>query len=86
MAEAVTLEMIQKGLCEEIETLLSLNAGAITPDTLLPGMGIDSLRFVSLMLAIEQRFGVDLMKGGLTLEEMKTVRALSAVIFARRNG
>ena len=84
MAEALTLETVHRELCHEIQVILALKPGAITPDTYLPDMGIDSLRFVSLLLAIEKKFGVNLMKVGLKKDEMKTVKTISAVIMARR--
>ena len=86
MADALTPEIVQRTLCSEIQTLLALNAGAVTPDTPLPSLGIDSLRFVSLMLAIEHKFGVNLMQGNIRSADMKTVRALSALVLARRQG
>ncbi len=85
VADAITLETIHQQLCTEIETLLSLKSGSIKTDTDLTVLGIDSLRFVSLLLAIEQRFGVNLMKTGLTNEDTKTVRCLAAAVQAGRN-
>jgi acyl carrier protein len=85
MADAITLESIHQQLCAEIETLLSLKCGSIKTDTDLTVLGIDSLRFVSLLLVIEQKFGVNLMKTGLTNEDTKTVRSLTAAIQAGRN-
>jgi len=85
VADAITLESIHQQLCTEIETLLSLKAGSIKMDTDLTVLGIDSLRFVSLLLAIEQRFGVNLMKTGMTNEDTKTVRCLAAAVQSGRN-
>jgi acyl carrier protein len=85
VADAITLETIHQQLCTEIETLLSLKSGSVKTDTDLTVLGIDSLRFVSLLLAIEQRFGVNLMKTGLTNEDTKTVRCLAAAVQAGRN-
>ena len=45
MANAMTLESIQKQLCTEIETLLSLKAGSMTPDTDLPALRNPFARF-----------------------------------------
>ena len=80
----LTLEQIQSKLCMEIQTLMSLKPGSVTTTTHLPSLGIDSLRFVSLLLVIEQKFGVNLMKAGLKPEDTKTVPSFAAVIFARR--
>ena len=81
----ITLEQIQSQLCSEIQTIMSLKPGSVTTETHLPSLGMDSLRFVSLLLAIEQKFGVNLMKGGMKPEDTKTVPNFAAVIFARRN-
>ena len=85
MQTQFTFEEIQIQLCAEIQTIMSLKAGSVTTETHLPSLGMDSLRFVSLLLAIEQKFGVNLMKGGLKPEDTKTVPNFAAVIFARRN-
>jgi acyl carrier protein len=84
MADAITIESIQQQLCTEIEILVSLKPGSITPDTDLTKLGIDSLRFVSLLLVIEQKFGVNLMKTGLTSEDTKSVVRLAAAVQAGR--
>lgn len=80
MSKAISIESIQKQLGIEIETLLSLKSGTIKPDTDLTVLGIDSLRFVSLLLVIEQNFGVSLLKTGLTNEDTKSVRNLAAAV------
>jgi len=85
MTNTMTLEDIQKQLCVEIQTLCSMKPGSVTNETHLPSLGIDSLRFVSLLLVIEQKFGVNLMKAGLKPEDTRTVPNFSAVIFARRS-
>jgi acyl carrier protein len=85
MADAPTLESVQKQLCTEIQTIMALKPGAVTTETHLPSLGMDSLRFVSLLLAIEQKFGVNLMKTGLKPDDTKSVPNLAAVIIARRN-
>jgi acyl carrier protein len=85
MPKPMTLEEIQKQLCIEIQTLLAMKPGSVTNETHLPSLGIDSLRFVSLLLVIEQKFGVNLMKAGLKPEDTKTVPNFSAVIYARQS-
>jgi acyl carrier protein len=77
--------VIQKQLCTEIQTIMALKPGSVTTETHLPSLGMDSLRFVSLLLAIEQKFGVNLMKVGLKPDDTRTVPNLAAVIIARRN-
>jgi acyl carrier protein len=72
-------------LCGEIETLMALPSGSVTLQTSLPTLGIDSLKFVSLLLAIEQRFGVNLMKGGLKPADLETAVTMATAIEAGRN-
>ena len=86
MAETLTPEVVQQELCSTIQTMLSLNPGAVTPDTPLRGLGIDSLRFVTLMLTIERKFGVSRMKGGLRAADMQSVRNLAALVVERSKG
>jgi acyl carrier protein len=84
MPQTPSLESIQQQLCTEIQTIMALKPGAVTTQTHLPSLGMDSLRFVSLLLAIEQKFGVNLMKAGLKPDDTKSVPNLAAVIIARR--
>lgn len=84
MAHNQSVGEIQKQLCEEIRVMLSLKPGAVLPDTVLANLGIDSMRFVSLLIVIEQKFGVSLMKVGLKPDDMKSVRTLSLAIVAGR--
>ena len=86
MAEALTVESIEEQLCTEFQVLLSLKPGTIKPDTALAPLGVDSLKFVSLLLTIEQKFGVSLMKKGIKREDLQTVRTLAAAIDAGRQG
>ena len=82
MAETLTLEMIQSRLCKEIQSLLALKAGAVKNETTLQSLGMDSLKFVSLLIAVEKAFGVNLMKAGLKREALATVATLAAAIHA----
>jgi acyl carrier protein len=85
MADVMTVESIRTQLCAEIETLLSLKTGSVTPDTDLPAMGIPSLSFVSLLLVIEQKFGVNLMQTGLKFEDTVSPNALASAVIAGRS-
>jgi acyl carrier protein len=84
MADAPTLETIERQLCNEIQTLRSLSAGSVTPESTLASLGIDSLKLVSLLLVIEQKFGVNLMKVGMKPDDMKSVRTLAKAVAAGR--
>jgi acyl carrier protein len=80
MEVAPSIESIQKVICTEIEALLLLKAGSLGPDSDLTVLGIDSLRFVSLLLVIEEKFGVNLMKIGLKREDTQSARKMAAVV------
>lgn len=84
MAEAPTLETVEQQLATELQTLLALKPGMVKPETELQPLGVDSLKFVSLILTIEQKFGVSLMKKGIKREDMKTVRTLAQAVVAGR--
>jgi acyl carrier protein len=84
MADAIALDDIERQLCTEIQTLRALPAGGVTPESTLASLGIDSLKLVSLILVIEQKFGVNLMKKGLKPEDMKSVRTLARAVQAGR--
>ena len=84
MADAPTLDSIEQQLCTELQTLLGLKPGSVAKDTSLPALGVDSLRLVSLLLTVEQKFGVNLMKIGIKPEDMRSVRTLAAAVNAGR--
>jgi len=75
-------DAIQTQLCSEIQTLLSLPPNSVLPETSLQSLGLDSLRFVSLLIIIEQKFGVSLIKVGLRQQDMQSAATLAAAISA----
>ena len=81
MAESLPLQTIEDRLCTEIQVLLALEPGGIHPETTLQSLGMDSLRLVSLLIAVEKTFGINLMKAGLKREALRSVRSLAAAIF-----
>ncbi len=80
MPEQLAIETVRDRLCTEIQVLMALKAGAVTPDTPLQSLGMDSLRFVSLLITIEKVFGISLMKSGLKRESLQSVRTLAEAI------
>jgi acyl carrier protein len=79
------IDTIQTQLCSEIQTLLSLPPDRVLPDTSLQSLGLDSLRFVSLLIVIEQKFGVSLIKIGLKQQDMQSAATLATAIRAGQN-
>ncbi len=82
MAEPLSLQTIEDRLCTEIQVLFALEPGGIQPETTLQSLGMDSLRLVSLLIAVEKRFGINLMESGLKREALQSVRSLAAAIFS----
>ena len=80
MAVAPSIESIQQTICTEIETLMMLKSGTLEADSDLTVLGMDSLRFVSLLLVIEEKFGVNLMKIGLKGDDTHSARNMAAVV------
>ncbi len=81
MAEPLSLQTIEDRLCAEIQVLLAIEPGGIQPETMLQSLGMDSLRLVSLLIAVEKTFGINLMEAGLKREALQSVRSLAAAIF-----
>ncbi len=81
MAEPLSLQTIEDRLCTEIQVLFALEPGGIQPETTLQSLGMDSLRLVSLLIAVEKTFGINLMEAGLKREALQSVRSLAAAIF-----
>ncbi len=81
MAEPLSLQTIEDRLCTEIQVLFALEPGGVQPETTLQSLGMDSLRLVSLLIAVEKTFGINLMEAGLKREALQSVRSLAAAIF-----
>ena len=82
MPTTLELPAVETRLCREIEVLLSLPTGKVTPATNLRELGMDSLRLVSLLIVIEKAFGVSLMKAGLKREHLQSVATLAGAVCA----
>lgn len=80
MTEPLDIDTIENRLCTEIQIVLAMNVGSVTPEMELRSLGMDSLRFVSILIAIEKAFGINLMKAGLKREALQSVRTLAAAV------
>ncbi len=81
MAEPLSLQTIEDRLCTEIQVLFAIEPGGIQPETALQSLGMDSLRLVSLLIAVEKTFGINLMEAGLKREALQSVRSLAVAVF-----
>jgi acyl carrier protein len=77
MPDAPSLDSIEQMLCGELQ---GQSAGKVTPQSTLADLGVDSLKLVSLILVIEQKFGVNLMQVGMKPEDMVSVGSLAAAV------
>jgi acyl carrier protein len=84
MPRPLELPEIQKWLCSEIEVLLACRPASVTAQSTLQSLGMDSLKLVSLLIAIEKHCGVNLMKSGLKRQDLATVGSLAAAVHASR--
>lgn len=67
-------------LIREVATILSEDPSTIAQDVPLHELGIDSLSFVELLVAIEKTFDLKLMETSLTIEDFQTIRSLASCI------
>ena len=79
MADVPTLQSIEQMLCAELQPQ---TPAKVTPQSTLASIGVDSLKLVSLILAIEQKFGVNLMQIGMKPEDRVSVQSLAAAVKA----
>jgi acyl carrier protein len=71
---------VEDTLRQEIASILNLEISVVTPDAPLRALGMDSLRFVELLVSIEKVFGLNLLESGLTREDFQSVRSLATCI------
>ena len=81
MAELLSHQAIEDQLCTEIQVILGLKPRSVQPEMRLQSLGMDSLRLVSLLIAVDKRFGINLMEAGLKREALQSVRSFAAAIF-----
>ena len=74
------MKAIEKRLRDEVATLLALDPESISCRSPLHSLGMDSLRFVELLVFIEGEYSLNLMESGLTKEDFQTIASLAARI------
>ncbi len=67
---------IENILIDEIATILAIDTKRIQPDIPLADLGLDSLSFVELLVAIEKKFGINLMESGLSKKDFESINSL----------
>jgi acyl carrier protein len=76
----MTAEAIEKELIEEVAAILSVDPASIKPDAQLHTLGVDSMRFVEVLVFIEKAFNLELIESGLTREDFRTIHSLAECI------
>lgn len=75
---AVTQQEIEKALENFVRENVLAKGVAITPETMLRDIGVDSYSVIEMVLFIERQYGVVLPEEKLLPENLKSVRALAA--------
>ncbi|CAI9110423.1 OLC1v1010437C2 [Oldenlandia corymbosa var. corymbosa] len=73
-AEPETLKIVQ----ETIAYQLSVDVSKVTPETTFAELGVDSLHTVAILLAVEEKFRVQI--GGSNIENVKTIQDAADLI------
>lgn len=76
----LSVPAIESILVAEIATILSRDEDGITPATTLQSLGVDSLRLVSILIFVEERFGLKLIETGLRPESLQSISTLARCI------
>lgn len=76
----MTQEQVEEILALEVSSILGLDVEKAPVDEPLDALGMDSMAFVELLVAIEQQFEVKLMRNDMRREDLRSIRALAARI------
>lgn len=76
----MTQEQVEDILALEVSSILGLDVDKAPVDEPLDALGMDSMAFVELLVAIEQRFEVKLMRTDMRREDLRSIRALATRI------
>jgi len=76
----MTPQEIEQKLIPQLTDILAVEPGAVTPDSSLEGVGMDSMRFVELFIFIEREFGLELISSNMQRSDLETPRAVAAAI------
>jgi len=68
---------ILKFLKKEVAMILRLNEADVNENDSLDALGINSMAFVELLIAIENKFGVQLIKSGITKADLGSLTTLA---------
>jgi acyl carrier protein len=69
-----------------VAEVCAVDLSSVHPTSRLLAFGLDSVRLLDLLLAVEERFGLQLGESDPDLIEVETVSDLAALIERRRSG
>lgn len=78
MNNSDSIELIAAELCDFLRANVLAGDIAVTPETALSEIGVDSFSLMELVLFIERRFGLELPAEALIPENIASVSTLSA--------
>ncbi len=76
----ITQQQVEEILALEVSSILGLDDEKAPVDEPLDALGMDSMAFVELLVAIEQQFQLKLMRNDMRREDLRSIRALAARI------
>lgn len=81
-AKKQTIQLIK----ELIGEVCDIDASKVRDAGKLLGYGLDSVRVIDLLMAIEDAYGIEISESDPALGKVQTVADLSALVDARRSG
>jgi acyl carrier protein len=80
VAEPATIDIIRRFIAD----VCAVDPGKIQPQSKLLAFGLDSVRLLDLLLAVEEQFGLQLSESDPELSTVETVSDLVALVERRR--
>jgi len=77
-------QQIQEKLAAKLMQLLPQQKTKPDIDVPLHALGVDSMRLVEIFIFIETEFGIDLMKAGVEMKDIQTIKSISEYITLKR--
>lgn len=68
---------IENTLKEEVAVILNVEASKLNSEMPLADLGLDSLKFVELLVVIEKTFDINLMESGLSRDDFQSIASLA---------
>ena len=72
--------LIEKGVKEILSTILGCSLDTVSNDTLLADIGFDSLKFISTIVTIESKYGIEILDSDLDFDNFKNISAICATL------